>query len=244
MSDAALIDLVGAIVLTVLAVASTGAVILTSPLERARKTRLLAVAVAWFAAVTALAAAGAFAGSVPAIGVAVVAPVVIGAVSATRVPSVRALALGVPLALLIAVHVGRLLGGFFLVLHADGRLPRTFALSAGWGDIAVATLALPVAWMVARRTAHWRTVALLWNVVGFIDLVAAVTLGIGSAPDSPLRFIVEEAIPGTLAVLPWLLVPGFLVPLYLLAHLAVFARVAARDRTPAASRLAVGLGRP
>ncbi len=84
--------------------------------------------------------------------------------------------------------------------------------------------------MVRRRAPYWRSATLLWNAIGFIDLVAAVTLGVGSAPDSPLRFIFEESVPGTMATLPWLLIPGFLVPVYLLTHLAVFAQIAARDR--------------
>ncbi len=112
-----MIDLVAAIALTALAVTSTGVLILAGPLERGRAARLIVVVAAWFAAVTGLAAAGLFA-NVQAVGVAVTAPVLIGALAAFRVPSIRALALGVPLALLVAVHVGRLLGGFFLVLHA------------------------------------------------------------------------------------------------------------------------------
>jgi hypothetical protein len=239
MSEAGMIDLVAAIALTALAVTSTGALILASPLERGRAARLIVGVALWFVVVTGLAAAGLFV-NVPLLGIAVVAPVLIGALAALRGSSLRTLALGVPLALLVAVHVGRLLGGFFLALHADGRLPATFALSAGWGDIAIAALAGPLAWMVSRRTAYWRSAALLWNTFGFIDLVAAVTLGVGSAPDSPLRFIFEESVPGTMAALPWFLIPGFLVPIYLLAHLAIFARIAVRER---ASDLALNLRR-
>ena len=34
-------------------------------------------------------------------------------------------------------------------------------------------------------------------------------------------------LPGTMGLLPWLLIPGFLMPIYLLTHLAAFARLAA-----------------
>jgi hypothetical protein len=238
-----MLDVIGAIVLAVLAAAGPAAVVLASPLERRRAIRVLAAAGAWLAAVILAAALGVFSGpGIVTLAAAVVAPVVIVALSAPRVPSLRTLALGTPLAVLVVIHVGRLLGAFFLALHADGRLPAAFALTAGWGDIAVALLAVPVAWMAARRSAGWRAATLVWNAVAFIDLVGAVTLGIGSAPDSPLRFIVEPAAPGTMATLPWALIPAFLVPLYLLAHLAVFARLA-RERSPASSRLAVGFGR-
>ena len=226
-----MIDVIGAIVLTGLAVASIGALILASPLERSQALRLVVIAGAWLAAVATLAGTGVFISlGAPAIGLSIVAPLVIISIAALRTTAVRTVAFGAPLALLVAFHVGRLLGAFFLVLHGQGRLPTTFALGAGWGDIAVAVLALPVAWMVARQSTFWRPVTLLWNIVAFIDLVSAVTLGIGSTPDFPLRFIFEETIPGTMASLPWALIPGFLVPLYLLAHLAVFARVLVPER--------------
>jgi len=61
---------------------------------------------------------------------------------------------------------------------------------------------------------------------------AAVTLGVGSAPDSLLRFLLETPASSPMGTLPWLLVPTFLVPLYLLTHLAVFGRLAALGHPP------------
>jgi hypothetical protein len=234
-----MIDVVGAITLGVLALATIGVLVLSSPVAPAVRWRLAACAGAWLTAVTALAAAGVFADAglgTPAIGLAVVAPVLILTASAWGVPLLRRLALEIPPAALVAVNGGRLLGIFFLLLHADGRLPRTFATSAGWGDIAVGALALPLAWLVQRRATGWRGLLLAWNTLGFVDLVVAVTLGVGSAPAMPLRFILEEPGSGLMGVLPWLLIPGFLVPVYLLTHLALFAQLragsAARDAGP------------
>jgi hypothetical protein len=63
-------------------------------------------------------------------------------------------------------------------------------------------------------------------VIGVADLLIAVTLGVGSAADSPFRFIYEPVESGgTMAALPWTLIPAFLVPLYLLIHIAIFARL-------------------
>lgn len=64
-----------------------------------------------------------------------------------------------------------------------------------------------------------------WNVLGFVDLLTAVTLGVGSAPNSPVRFIFESPNSGAIGSLPWLLIPGVLVPLYLLTHVAIFAQL-------------------
>lgn len=227
-----MIDIIGAITLAGLGVGIAGALVATSPLDPRRARRLLAVAGTWFTLVTVLAALGAFTrfGPVP-IAFSVLAPIAVVLLSAGAGSSVRAVALGVPVALLIALNASRVLGAFFLLLHADGRLPATFASSAGWGDIVVGVLAVPVAWLAYRRAPYWRPLGLAWNALGFVDLVAAVTIGFGSAPGSPIRFIVEDAAPGTIGMLPWLLIPGFLVPLYLLSHVALFARLAA-DRHP------------
>jgi hypothetical protein len=238
-----MIDVIGLIALTALAIAGPSAVILASTLDRAQALRVATLTAAWFATVVVLGGAGVFAElGTPAVGLAVLGPVVIGALSVRRVPWLRTLAFETPIATLVAIHAGRLLGGFFLALHAEGRLPATFARTAGWGDIAVAVVALPVAWMAARRAPHWRGAVLLWNAAAFIDLLTAVTLGIGSAQEGRLRFIVEDAVPGTINALPWILIPAFLVPIYLLTHLAVFARLL-HERGPASSGLAVGLGR-
>jgi hypothetical protein len=234
-----MIDVVAAIVLTSLAVVVPGLLIVASPLEGRAARQLVVTAAAWLAGVIALAAAGVFSASsvgTPAIGVAVTLPLVLGIASAARGSALRALAGGVPLALLVAIHASRLLGAFFLLLHADGRLPRTFAAGAGWGDIAIAALAMPLAWAVHRRVAGWWTATVVWNTLGFVDLVAAVTLGVGSAPGSPLRFIHEAPDSGAMGTLPWMLIPGFLVPIYLLSHLAVFVRLAREREVLAAVR--------
>jgi hypothetical protein len=221
-----MIDIVGAIVLAALAIVITAALAFASPLDPRARSRLLAVGFVWLAAVAAFGAAGVFATfGVLAVGLAILTPLGIALVSAARPSTIRTAALGIPLALLVFVNVGRVLGAFFLVLHDQGRLPATFALSAGWGDIAVALLAIPVTWLAHRRAPSWWSITLAWNAVAFVDLVAAVTLGIGSIPGSPVRFIHEDAVPGTIATLPWVLIPGFLVPLYLMSHLAVFARL-------------------
>jgi hypothetical protein len=237
-----MIDVIAAITLTVLAAGSVAALVLTAPLERATRWRLALGAGAWFAVVTVLAAAGLFTSRLgtPAIGIFVVGPVLLVAATGLHAGVMHRLAIGIPLAVLVVVNAGRLLGAFFLLLTADGRLSPTFASTAGWGDITAAVLSLPVAWLVHRRAPGWRPLALAWNAFGFVDLLVAVTLGVGSQPAFPLRFIFEE--PGTalMASLPWLLIPGYLVPLYLLTHLAVFAQLAASagrrawpDRTPA-----------
>ena len=224
-----MLDVLGTILLTALAVTL---VVTLVPREGHGITRArLAVGLAaWFIVAAVLGAAGAFASpALPvglAVGIAVLVPVILGAS-----PVVRTLGHGIPLPTLVAVHVGRVLGAAFLMLHAAGRLPYTLAHSAGWGDIATGVLAIPVVWAIRRGAAGWRWIAAAWNTLGMADLLAAVTLGVGSAPGSLVRFNFEA--PGSAAIVafPWVLIPAFFVPLYLLTHVAVFAGLAASART-------------
>jgi hypothetical protein len=224
-----MIDIIGAISLTAVFGLCCAVLIGTAPVENASRMRLSVLALAWFAGVAVLGAAGVFslAGiGTPAIGLAVVMPVVVFLVSVARSPAVRSVALHIPLSALVGIHAARALGVFFVLLFEAGRLPPTFALTAGWGDIAIAAAALPLAWAIRHHINGWRPLTFTWNLLGFADLVTAVTLGVGSAPGSPLRFIYETPNSGAVAALPWVLIPAVLVPMYLITHLAVFAQLA------------------
>ncbi len=231
-----MLDILGAIGLTLIAILCIGTLVLSGAPEDGSRRRIALLVAGWFTTIVALAAGGLF--STPhglgtlAIGAAVAAPLLVGIIAFARSPSVRAFGMSIPLALLVGVHVGRLLGGFFVALHAAGRLPPTFALTAGWGDVLVGAAAVPLAWMIHRRASGWRTLTLAWNALALLDLVTAVLLGVGSAPDSPVRFIFENPNSGAMGTLPWLMIPGFLVPLYMLSHLVIFARLAASAPNP------------
>jgi hypothetical protein len=127
--------------------------------------------------------------------------------------------------LLVGLHVTRLAGGLFILLAADGRLSNPFAAIAGWGDIIAATLAIPAAIVAWRARPGWERWVLAWNVIGFVDFMSALGLGVASQPGSPLRLFFEE--PGTaiLGQLPWRFIPSFFVPLYIMIHVALFVRL-------------------
>ena len=231
-----MLDILAAIGSTALAVVVVGTLVLAR--DESARIRATALATAWFAIVVALGAFGLFAPGGPAtllLGLLVpvgLATFAVAGLAAAEISPVT----------LVALNAGRLIGVSFLALLAAGRISPTFALSAGWGDILVGLTALPVARMIQRRSPGWRPVALAWNTVGTLDLVLALTFGVGSAP-GPLRFIFEAPGTGVVGTLPWLLIPAFLVPLYLIGHFALFGRIA-RLGAPQASRPARGLGEP
>jgi len=223
-------DLVGGIELT----ASAGIVIaiLAAGLSETWRTRAAIAAGfgAWFSMVTALAATEAFhqAGSAGLLGLgtAVFLPVAVMVGAAIWSDRVREAIQRIPLSSLVAVNTVRILGVSFVMLYALGRLPAPFAPVAGWGDIAVGLTAPLVAWLIATRGAAARSVLVIWNAVGLADLIVAVGLGVTSAP-GPLQLIGSGAGSGLMTTLPWLLIPGFLVPTLACTHLAVFYRLRA-----------------
>jgi hypothetical protein len=225
-----MLDLIGIISLTALAVVLVAMLVPDSGKHGPGRTRIAVGLSAWFILAAALGLAGAFASPALPVGVAV-GIAVFGPVLALAGIVARTQAHGIPLTTLVAVHIGRIMGGVFLVLYAVGRLPYTFAHSAGWGDVATGVLAIPLVWAIRHRVAGWRWFTAAWNVLGLADLLAAVTLAVGSAPGSPLRFIYEPPGSGAIVTFPWVLVPAFFVPLYMLTHVAVFAHLAAPART-------------
>lgn len=131
-----------------------------------------------------------------------------------------------PLPALIGVQVIRNLGVWFVLLHASGRLPAPFAPVAGWGDMLAGTLAIPAAWLAWRKPHGARAGMIVWSVIGAADLVAAVSLGLTSLP-GPLRLFTDPPGSALMNTLPWIFIPGFLVPSLLTLHVVVFYRLLA-----------------
>jgi len=178
----------------------------------------------WVGIATAGAAAGwtTMARPFPVMGVFVAAPL-LAAVMATAWPAARQVMLSLPLSLLVGLNVGRVFAVLFLLLAADGRLSGPFPYSAAWGDIITGTVALPLLWLVRDSARHTATFH-LWNAFGTLDLVAAVGLGLMSAEGSRLQVFPA---PGSEAMqhLPWSFVPTVLVPLWLIIHAIIWAKL-------------------
>jgi hypothetical protein len=166
----------------------------------------------------------------PGLGLAVVLPIAALVWAYRALPSVQEAMTATPLPALIALHAIRLLGFSFIALYTMGRLPAPFAPSAGWGDVAIGVTALPLAWAAAQFGARVRPLVLLWNALGVADLVAAIGLGALSAP-GPLQVFVGPPDSSPMTSLPWLIIPGFLVPILLFLHIVIFTRLMAKTQT-------------
>jgi hypothetical protein len=222
-------DLIGAIAEA--AAAATVVCVLVMAAFSNVRSRLGAggVLAGWFALIVAAAALPTFDQrdgiGIPALGVAVAAPVILGLLLTRSWPRLRDAVRAVPTSVLIAVNSVRVLGVLFVLLYLLGRLPAPFAPMAGYGDIAVGATAPVIAWLAARQVPGWRGATWLWNGFGTLDLLTAIGLGVVSAAGSPLRLIVTMPDSGLMTDLPWILIPGFLVPLLMLVHIALFDRL-------------------
>ncbi len=119
----------------------------------------------------------------------------------------------IPLHWLTVIHVARTGGILFLYLMVLGILPAVFALPAGVGDFTAGILAIPASYMLWKMKKHARKMAAVATIFGIGDLVVAIIIGnISSAGSS---------ISNTLLVL----IPTFLVPLFLIAHMFTIVRL-------------------
>ena len=155
--------------------------------------------------------------NVPTLALAIVIPVIVGLVLLARSTRVRALLAATPAPWLIGAQVYRVMGAIFLINWAHGALPGDFALPAGYGDIAVGLLALPVALWVSSRSASGRTAGILWNVLGLADLTIAVSMGAMTSP-GPIHFFALDHPNVLIATFPTVLIPAFAVPVSFILH--------------------------
>jgi hypothetical protein len=215
-------------------------------LERLAATGVLG---AWFQLVLAIGAAGALDPvrglGAPALGLTVGLPIAALVCPFFAAPSVRNAMLATPLPALITVNAIRIIpGAIFVALYAAGRLPASFGPSAGWGDIFAGVTALPLAWATARLGSRVRTLALLWNTIGIADLIAAIALGALSAP-GPLQMFAGPPTSAIMTTLPWLIIPGFIVPILVFIHVVIFYRLAWNEASAARHvRLGAGQAKP
>jgi hypothetical protein len=148
-----------------------------------------------------------------------VAGTLIALLLATRIPLISRILAdpGTP-ARLALPHSLRVVGVTFLIVMVLGHLPAAFAMSAGLGDIAIGMAAPFVALQLARGTG--RAGAVLFNVLGIVDLVVAGILGF-------LLFRLVEITPSTapLFLLPLALIPTVAVPLAITLHIVSLRRL-------------------
>lgn len=201
---------------------------LTSPLPQSTiapgaQLGLAAGVLVWFATIATLATHGAFVtapGDPPlALAVAALLPPAVFLAALSASPGLHARIAALDPALVIGAQSWRMLGIAFLFVWAAGGLPAVFALPAGLGDAGVAVAALLVARAAAGSRPGWERRARRLIAAGLVDFAAAFAAamlsGAGSLlnlPGAPSSALVQQA--------PYVLIPAFGVPVFLLLHVA------------------------
>jgi hypothetical protein len=133
--------------------------------------------------------------------------------------------------LVVALHLLRFVGFYFLWLYQQGELPRAFAVPAGVGDVIVASSALVLLIFASAIASAWKPRLLLaWNTLGFADIIVVVVSAAGLAMRDPESM-------AALLRFPLSLLPTFLVPLIIASHVLLFARLRHWERRTSSARL-------
>ena len=156
------------------------------------------------------------------LGLAAVVPVVAFMAGYLTSAHFREFVLSLDLQALSLAQTFRVVGIVFVILYFLGALPGAFALPAGLGDFAIGITAPVVAWYW-KRPFPYRTF-IVWNVLGSLDLVSAMTLGV-LASASPVGVLAGDVSTRLMGQFPLSLIPTFFVPLLLILHLICLARV-------------------
>lgn len=188
----------------------------------------------WLVVVFLLGAAGAFVRppgtpSIP-ILIGATVPLVVFLAAYRGSAAFRAFILAIDLLLATAIQAWRAGGLGFLALYAHGVLPAVFAWPAGLGDIAIGVTAPWVALaLVRRRDFPNSRIFVVWNLLGILDLVVAVS--VGALSSALASGVAGEVTTGPMAQLPLVLIPVYLVPLFIMLHLTALLQAQRRAST-------------
>jgi len=174
------------------------------------------VLLAWLVATSLLALGGFYFPPVsgpPPVGVQLTVALIGMALALTWSPSLRSVLTNQKN--LVRLNVWRLVGAVFVALMFTNQVPALWALPAGLGDVAIGATAF---WVASRLNAPGGTRrAIIFNLLGLLDLVVAVGLGMTISP-GPTQIFRLTPSGEVLTHFPLVLVPTFLVPLAITLH--------------------------
>jgi hypothetical protein len=138
--------------------------------------------------------------------------------------------LAFPLWLILGTQCFRV--GVELFLHQlwiEGLIPKMMTFAGANIDIYIGLSAPLIAWLSIRE--RWGLkLAGAWNILGLLALLNVVTRAVLTAP-GPLHLIHSEVTDRMIGTFPFLLIPGFFVPLAMVLHLLAIRAIGSRLRT-------------
>jgi hypothetical protein len=139
------------------------------------------------------------------------------------------IAMAFPLWILLGTESFRI--GVELFLHRlwiDGLVPKMLTFDGANVDIYIGASAALIAWLSTKG--RWGMgLALAWNVLGLLALTNVVIRAVLTSP-GPLNLIHAEVPNRMFSMFPFLLIPGFFVPLAVVLHLLAIRALSSRLR--------------
>ena len=124
-------------------------------------------------------------------------------------------ALGLGIRTLLAIHLVRLFGIYFLWLSRQGLVAGDVAMLAGWGPLIIAGGAMVILIALRPDAPQGRQAIVLWNVIGLVDVLLTVAVMTRMARPDPL-------LQGGFASLPLSLLPTLFLPMIVVSHVLIF----------------------
>jgi|ERR1051326_2249777 hypothetical protein len=182
----------------------------------------------WFGLVFLLGSQGAFVGRVDSpplpIFLGLATPLVLFFAAYFGWSAFREFTLSADLRLVTAMQGWRWAGLGFLSLYAHNILPGLFALPAGLGDMAIGVTA---PWILLGLIRDQSFVTsrryVIWNLLGILDLIVAVSMGVICS--GFFRGLTLNVTTNAMTQLPLILVPAYLVPLFIMLHFTALSQV-------------------
>jgi hypothetical protein len=101
-------------------------------------------------------------------------------------------------------------------------------------DIFSGILGLIAGWMIMRKGKRWKTIAIVYNLVGLALLLNIVIVAILSFP-GPTRYFMNEPANRIVTEFPFVYLPGVLVVMAFTFHILSLRQVAVAEKKPALS---------
>jgi hypothetical protein len=141
-------------------------------------------------------------------------------------PVGRRLALGIPVAALVAYQGFRVLVELSMhKAYAEGLMPVQMSYSGRNFDIVSGVTALAVGiWLATGERRSWRPVVFAWNTLGVVLLLNILVVALLSAP-TKFRVFMNEPANTWITSAPWVWLPTVMVFAAILGHLLVYRRL-------------------
>ena len=151
------------------------------------------------------------------------------------VPLGRRITMATPLAAIAAFQIPRIMGGVFLIGWLGGVIPAEFALPAGLGDIWAGIAGWQASKALANGAPNARKLLMRANIIGILDFVFAVGLGIMTSEG--FAHLLSHDAPNIVNDHPLALFPAFFVPIFLGFHFISISKMRAERRAEAVDAL-------